>query len=85
MNFHVNIPNDAAVSSFLDLLDTLGLRQHINVATHRNGHTLDLIITGSALWDFFNQAVFPRKEIKYRKVKSVDRKSFRTDMHFCFF
>ena len=39
MNFHVDTPNHAAASRFLDLLETFDLQQHINVATHRNGHT----------------------------------------------
>ena len=29
----------------MDLLETFGLQQHINVETHQNGHTLDLVIT----------------------------------------
>ena len=32
---------------FLDLLKTFRLKQHVNVATHRCGHTLDLVITRS--------------------------------------
>ena len=35
------------VSSFLDLLDTFNLTQHITFPTHDSGHTLDLLITRS--------------------------------------
>ena len=31
----------------LQLLETFNLKQHINVSTHRSGHTLDLVITRS--------------------------------------
>ena len=30
---------------FLDLLVSMGLKQHVNVPTHVSGHTLDLMIT----------------------------------------
>lgn len=33
------------VNSFFDLLDSLSLQQHVQVPTHKSGHTLDLIIT----------------------------------------
>ena len=46
-NLHVDLPNDVAALKFLDLLETFGLKQHVNVATHRCGHTLDLVITRS--------------------------------------
>ena len=39
-NLHVDLPNYVAALKFLDLLETVGLKQHVNVATHRCGHTL---------------------------------------------
>ena len=30
---------------FLDLLYSMGLKQHVSVPTHISGHTLDLLIT----------------------------------------
>ena len=33
------------LSSFLELLQSFSLTQHVEVATHSSGHTLDLIIT----------------------------------------
>ena len=44
-NLHVDLPNDAAALKLLDLLETFGLRQQVNVAPYRCGHTLDLVIT----------------------------------------
>ena len=45
-----NIHIDDAVEqpdtqTFLDLLDSLGLKQHVTQPTHVSGHILDLIIT----------------------------------------
>ena len=31
--------------AFLDVLESMGLKQHVNTPTHTYGHTLDLIIT----------------------------------------
>ena len=36
---------DQAAKRFADLIDSVNLCQHVNSPTHRNGHTLDLIIT----------------------------------------
>ncbi|KAJ8036476.1 hypothetical protein HOLleu_20464 [Holothuria leucospilota] len=44
-NFHVDIPNDREASCFMDLLDSAGFQQDVHVATHRAGHTLDLVIS----------------------------------------
>ena len=46
-NFHVDDPSDSAVLKCLDLPDLFNLQQHIDVPTHKDGHTLDLIITRS--------------------------------------
>ena len=45
MNIHVDVPDDADAIKFLDLLECMGLTQHVTTPTHRSGHTLDLIIT----------------------------------------
>ena len=45
INIHVDVPDDPDAIKFLDLLDSLGLAQHVKTPTHRCGHTLDLIIT----------------------------------------
>ena len=44
-NFHVDVEDDPDVRAFLDLLASMGLKQHVNVPTHVSGHTLDLMIT----------------------------------------
>ena len=46
-NIHINNAEDADASQFLDLLDTLGLRQLIDVPTHRCCNILDFIIVYS--------------------------------------
>lgn len=47
-NLHVDDPTAPYVASFLDLLDTFNLTQHISFPTHDSGHTLDLFITRSS-------------------------------------
>ena len=44
---HVDVPDDSDAFKFLDLLECMGLTQHMIAPTHHSGHTLDLIIT----WD----------------------------------
>ena len=45
MNIHVDVPDDPDAITVLDLLECMGLAQHVITPTHRSGHTLDLIIT----------------------------------------
>ena len=42
---HVDDSNDRGATKLLDLLDSLGLCQHVTQSTHELGHTIDLIIT----------------------------------------
>ena len=44
----MDISNDVDAINFLDLLDSVGLQQHIKKPTHVHGHTLDLVITRSS-------------------------------------
>ena len=45
-NIQVDVQDNPNVESFLDLIDSLGLFQHVHlVATHVQGHILDLVIT----------------------------------------
>ncbi|CAB4003300.1 Hypothetical predicted protein [Paramuricea clavata] len=44
-NIHVDSIEDADAVKFCDLLESVGLKQYVNEATHVDGHTLDLIIT----------------------------------------
>ena len=44
-NIHVNSKSDNDVLKFLDLLQSIGLRQHVEFPTHMSGNTLDLVFT----------------------------------------
>ena len=44
-NIHVDIPDNSDSVNFIDLLDSMGLVQHVKSPTHQHGHTLDLLIT----------------------------------------
>ena len=41
LNFHVDILDDSAAKQLSTLLDSFNLEQHVKVATHVKGHTLD--------------------------------------------
>ena len=43
-NIHVDVPTDMDAIQFRDLLDSMGLQQHVKRPTHIHGHTLDLLI-----------------------------------------
>ena len=47
-NFHIDDKNDREAIRFLDLINAFNLQQHVQEATHRLGHTLDLVITRAA-------------------------------------
>ena len=44
-NIHVDVPGNADSVCLKELLESMGLQQHVNEPTHETGHTLDLIIT----------------------------------------
>lgn len=44
-NIHVCCPDRPMVSEFCGVIDAFGLTQHIDKATHKLGHTLDLILS----------------------------------------
>ena len=46
-NFHIDDTSDSAAVSFLKLLDSCNLRQHVQSPTHRDSHYLDLVISRS--------------------------------------
>ena len=48
MNFHLDDSSDRDAIAFLDLLDSCGLCQHVREVTHKDGHTLDVVITRSS-------------------------------------
>src|SRR6218665_2012584 len=47
-NVHVDTPSDTFPSSFLNLLSSVNLVQHVNFPTHTENHTLDLLIISTA-------------------------------------
>ena len=53
-NIHVDVPHDPDSVKLLDLLQSVGLQQHITEPTQIQGHTLDLVITCSSD-DIFNK------------------------------
>lgn len=44
-NIHLDDSTNADTKIFIDLLESLGLEQHVKGPTHIHGHTLDLVIT----------------------------------------
>ena len=50
-NIHVDIPGNEDCVCLKEVLESMGLQQHVHVnePTHKSGHTLDLIITRR--WD----------------------------------
>ena len=45
LNIHVNNSDDIDLGQFLDTIEALGLKQHVNFPTHRDNNTLDLILS----------------------------------------
>ena len=48
INIHMDVPSDADTIRLKDLLNSMGLVQHVKRPTHIHGHTLDFIITRQA-------------------------------------
>ncbi len=44
-NIHVENEKYALGSAFLDILNSIGVRQHVSGPTHYRNHTLDLILS----------------------------------------
>ncbi len=44
-NIHVENEKDALGSAFIDILNSIGVRQHVSGPTHFQNHTLDLILS----------------------------------------
>ncbi len=44
-NIHVDNKKDALGSAFIDILNSIGVRQHVSGPTHSRNHTLDLILS----------------------------------------
>ncbi len=44
-NIHADNEKDALGSAFIDILNSIGVRQHVSGPTHSRNHTLDLILS----------------------------------------
>ncbi len=44
-NIHVDNEKDALESTFIDIVNSIGVRQHVSGPTHYRNHTLDLILS----------------------------------------
>ena len=47
-NIHLDNPSLQGTNSFLNIIDSFDLKQHVNFPTHESGHTLDLLISRSS-------------------------------------
>ena len=47
-NVHVDVSTDSVAQQVNDMLTDNGLCQHVDVATHDRGHTLDLVFTADS-------------------------------------
>ncbi len=52
VNFHVDIPDDPEAKHMLCALDMMDLHKLVNEPTHKDGHTLVLVITRQSKVDF---------------------------------
>ena len=50
-NIHWDVQSDNSVTRFADLLESVNIIQHVQVPTHIDGHTIDLILTPSKSHD----------------------------------
>lgn len=48
INIHVDTRSSHSAAELLQALDSVNLKQHVDVPTHQRGHTLDLVITDLA-------------------------------------
>lgn len=99
LNFHVDDDGDRDANELKTLITSFGLQQHVHQSTHRNGHTLDIVISKLNASPVVSVAAedhgFPdhypvfihtcitklaphRETVSYRKLKSINRTSFRT-------
>ena len=100
-NIHMDAVDQPDTRRFLDLMESLGLKQHVTQPTHVDGHILDLIITrlsdniikdppyvsrfvsdyASILCNLLHvKPALTAKKITYRKIKSVNLESLRSDL-----
>ena len=44
-NIHVDVPDNPNATKFMDLIDSLGLQQHVDKLTHTHNHTRTSFVT----------------------------------------
>ena len=93
-NIHVDDPRNVDAVTFLDVLESFGLQQHVKQPTH-----IDLIISrysdnllkSAPVTDFFDHTSLEcnlascisysvAKVINYRKLRKIDMESFKKDL-----
>ena len=45
VNIHLNDKDDTYTKQFNDILEMFNLKQHVNFATHKLRHTIDVVVT----------------------------------------
>ncbi len=45
LNFHLDVKDDVNASNFKSTVEAAGLTQHVSGATHKKGHTLDVVLS----------------------------------------
>ena len=73
-NIHMDVSIDAYTVQFMDLLESLGLEQHVRGPNHTHGHTLDLVIT----WKMEDTIARPPRVCRYFS----DHATVHCDMNF---
>ncbi len=67
-NIHVDNEIDALGSAFIDILNSIGVRQHVSGPTHCQNHTVDLILSHRIdVFFFFKQLTYNVTKIEYIK------------------
>ncbi len=100
-NFHMEDMNDYDARRFSNLLNSFSLTQHVTGPTHKEGHTIDLVITRSSediIRDLYvtnpvisdHSAIHfkitvpkpgcQRKDVVFRKLRSIDKAQFASDI-----
>ena len=84
-NIHVDVCGDSDRARLLEILESMGLEQHVDKPTHVSGHILDLVITQK-----FDELISTvsvvdylfSDHMSYRKTKGIDIQSFTRDLRF---
>ena len=86
-NFHIDDTANRQASNFLELLNNHNLVQHIIGPTHKDSHTLDLVITRASedtilRWSIMDPHLSDHKVI-HAKLSLVRPRPQRIEKHYC--